>query len=67
MEHKGEGYQGIRAIEVLHLRTKIQEVTYDYWEKWKKKKNVKLQLSIPGTQGTFSDKFTPEIYGFTAK
>ena len=38
MEHKGEGYQGIRAIEVLHLRTKIQEVTYDYWEKWKKKK-----------------------------
>ena len=33
----------------------------------KKKKNVKLQLSIPGTQGTFSDKSTPEIYGFTAK
>ena len=37
MEHKGEGYQGIWAIEVLHLRMKIQEVTYDYWEKWKKK------------------------------
>ena len=36
-------------------------------EKNEKKQNVKLQLSIPGTQGTFSDKFTPEIYGFTAK
>ena len=36
-------------------------------EKNEKKKNVKLQLSIPGTQGAFSDKFTPEIYGFTAK
>ena len=29
------------------------------------KQYVRLQPSIPGTQGAFLDKVTPDIYGFT--
>ena len=39
---------------MLRLRTGKNEKQY-----------VRLQLSIPGTQGAFLDKFTPDIDGFT--
>ena len=61
MEHKGEGYQGIRAIEVFGYENTSSDFPYcDYTEK-NKKQYVRLQLSIPGTQGAFSDKVAPDI------
>ena len=61
-EQKGKAYQGLKAIEAL--RAKIQEVIWDVAITEKTEKQyVKLQLIIPGTQGTFSS----DIYGFTDK
>ena len=49
-----------------HLSKKIQEVTLNVAiTKKNGKQYVRLQLSIPGTQGAFSDKVTPDIDYFT--
>ena len=52
--------------EPKHLSTKIQEVTSNIVII---EKNEKLchTTAIPGTQGAFSDKVTPNIDGFTDK
>ena len=62
---KGKGYQGIRAIEASRLSTKIREVTSNFAiTERNEKQYVRLKLTIPGTQRTFSDKVVPDIYGF---
>ena len=68
MEQKGNGYQGIGVIQASHLSAKIQEVTSSVaiTEKMKNN-NVRLQLSIPRTQGSLPDKVTPDIDGFTGE
>ena len=63
---KGRGTKELEQLKYYIWERKYKKLLM-ITEKNEKKKNVKLQLSIPGTQGTFSDKFTPEIYGFTAK
>ena len=48
------------------MSTKIQEVTSNVTiTKKKEKQFVRLQLSIPWTQGAFSDKITSDNDGFT--
>ena len=48
-----------------YLSTKIQEVTSNVGITEKNEKHVRLQLSISGTQGAFSDKVAPDFDGFT--
>ena len=61
MEQKGKGYQGISAIEATGYENTSSDFKYcDYNEK-NEKQYVRLQLSIPGTQGAFSDKVAPDI------
>ena len=66
MERKGKGYQLTKTIRI-NLIMKIQEVTsnVDITNK-NEKQYVRqiIQLGIPGTQVTFSDKVTPDINGF---
>ena len=65
-KQKGKGYQGTGAIEVPHFSTKIQELASNIVIiDGNEKQYVRLKLSILGTQGTFSDKVTPDIYRFT--
>ena len=50
------------------MSTKIQEVTSNVTiTKKKEKQFVRLQLSIPWTQGAFSDKIASDNDGFTDK
>ena len=61
-KQKGMGYQGIIAIqefEYENIRSDFK-CCY-YWEK----QYVRVQLSLPETQGEFLDKVTPDIAGFT--
>ena len=52
--------------KVYYLEQLKQEVTLNIVITEKNEKQfVRLQLSIPGTQGAFSDKVTPDIYDFT--
>ena len=61
IEQKGKGYQGISAIEAIGYENTSSHFKYcDYNEK-NEKQYVRLQLSIPGTQGAFSDKVAPDI------
>ena len=61
LEQKGKGYQGISAIEAIGYENTSSDFKYcDYNEK-NEKQYVRLQLSIPGTQGAFSDKVAPYI------
>ena len=61
---KEKGSEELDQLE--HLSTKIQEVTSDVAITEKNEKQyVRLQLIIPGTQGAFLDKVTPDIDGFT--
>ena len=61
MEQKGKEYQGISAIEAIGYENTSSDFKYcDYNEK-NEKQYVRLQLSIPGTQGAFSDKVAPDI------
>ena len=59
---KGKMYQGIRATE-KYLSTKIHELIWNIviWEKWRTLSDIR----VPGTQGTFSRKVTPDIDSFT--
>ena len=63
-EQKGKGYQGIRAIEAFEYEnTRSYFKCCDYTEK-NEIKYVRLQLSKPGTQGTFSGNVAPDIGDF---
>ena len=54
--------------QLKHLSTKIQEVTSNVAITEKnEKQHGRLQLSIQGTQGAFSDKVTSHINDFTDK
>ena len=65
-KQKGKECQIIRASDEEVMSTKIQEVTSNVTiTKKKEKQFVRLQLSIPRTQGTFSDKVAPDNDGFT--
>ena len=56
----------LRVIEASHLSIEIQQVTSNVAIAEKNEKQyVRLQLTIPRTHGTFSDKVTPDIYDFT--
>ena len=65
-KQKGKGYQGIGAIEVPHFSAKIQELASNIvLIERNEKQYIRLKLNVLGTQGTFSDEVTPDIYGFT--
>ena len=48
-----------------HLSAKIQEVTWQFLRKMKSNVRQIIQPGIPGPKGTFSDKVTTGIDGFT--
>ena len=63
-EQKGKGYRGIRAIEAFEYEnTRSDFKCYDYREKWKT--ICETTVTIPGTQGAFSDKVASDIDDFT--
>ena len=55
--------RGAKELEQLkHLSTKILESTTNVMiTKKNEKQYIRLQLSIPGTQGAFLDKVAPDI------
>ena len=60
---KGRGAKELEQL-MKHFSTKIQEVTSNVViAKKNEKQYVRLQLSIPGTQRGFLDKFAPDIDG----
>ena len=63
-EQKGKEYQEIRAIEAFEYdNTRSDFKCYDDLEKLKT--TCETTVTIPGTQGAFSDKVAPDIDDFT--
>ena len=55
-----------KELQLKHLSTRIQDVTSNVANAEKNwKEYVRLQFSIPGTQGAFLDKVILDIDGFT--
>ena len=63
-KQKWKGYRGIRAIEAFEYENRRSDLKcWDYREKWKT--ICQATVSIPETQGAFSDKVAPNIDDFT--
>ena len=63
MKQMGRGAKELEQLK--HLSTKILESTTNVMiTKKNEKQYIRLQLSIPGTQGAFLDKVAPDIDDF---
>ena len=65
-EQNRNEYQGIRSAEAFEYENKQVPSNITITEK-NEKQCVRLQLSIPRTEGKFSCKVAPDIDGFTDK
>ena len=65
-KQKGKIYQGIGATDEAfeYENTRNDFKCCNYQEKWKTKCQT-TAISIPGTQGAFSNEVAPDINGFT--